>query len=42
MQQHVVPDVPELLRRAGFADVTETGSAVHRRIGRYTTYRATA
>jgi ubiquinone/menaquinone biosynthesis C-methylase UbiE len=33
--------VPELLRRAGFADVTETGSLVRRRIGRVVHYRAT-
>jgi ubiquinone/menaquinone biosynthesis C-methylase UbiE len=33
--------VPHLLRRAGFADVAETGSLVRRPIGRVVYYRAT-
>ena len=41
-REHAVDDVPDLLRRAGFAEVVETGSDVHRWVGRYTTYRATA
>jgi ubiquinone/menaquinone biosynthesis C-methylase UbiE len=40
--EHAVDDVPDLLRRAGFAEVAQTGSAVHRWVGRYTSYRATA
>jgi ubiquinone/menaquinone biosynthesis C-methylase UbiE len=40
--EHAVDDVPGLLRRAGFAEVEETRSDVHRWIGRYTSYRATA
>jgi len=32
--------VPQLLRRGGFGEVTETGSAVRRRMGRITYYRA--
>jgi ubiquinone/menaquinone biosynthesis C-methylase UbiE len=41
-REHAVDDVPDLLRRAGFAEIAETGSAVHRWVGRYTLYRATA
>ncbi len=41
-REHAVDDVPDLLRRAGFADVVETGSDVHRWVGRYTLYRGTA
>ncbi|WP_100501064.1 class I SAM-dependent methyltransferase [Geodermatophilus chilensis] len=41
-REHAVDDVPDLLRRAGFAEVVETGSDVHRWVGRYTSYRATA
>jgi hypothetical protein len=37
-----VDDVPDLLRRAGFAEVAETGSDVHRWVGRYTLYRGIA
>jgi hypothetical protein len=40
--EHAVDNVPDLLRRAGFAEVVETGSDVHRWIGRFTSYRATA
>ncbi len=40
--EHAVDDVPDLLRRAGFAEVVQTGSAVHRWVGRYTSYRAPA
>jgi SAM-dependent methyltransferase len=32
--------IPELLRRAGFADVAETGTLVRRRFGRIVFYRA--
>jgi ubiquinone/menaquinone biosynthesis C-methylase UbiE len=32
--------IPDLLRRAGFLDVRETGSAVRRHVGRFTFYRA--
>jgi SAM-dependent methyltransferase len=39
---HAVEGIPDLLRRAGFTDVTRTGSGSHRRIGSFTTYRATA
>jgi SAM-dependent methyltransferase len=38
---HAVEGIPDLLRRAGFADVAETGSGERRPIGRFTTYRAT-
>ncbi len=41
-REHAVSDVPDLLRRAGFAEVVETGSDVHRWLGRYTLYRGTA
>src|SRR5688500_6044712 len=41
-REHAVDDVPDLLRRAGFREVTETGTDVHRLVGRYTLYRATA
>ena len=34
--------IPDLLRRAGFSEVTETGSEVRRHLGRFTFYRATA
>jgi ubiquinone/menaquinone biosynthesis C-methylase UbiE len=34
--------IPDLLRRAGFLDVTETGSDVRRHVGRFTFYRAGA
>lgn len=40
--EHAVDDVPDLLHRAGFAEVAATGSAVSRGVGRYTLYRATA
>ncbi|NEK59924.1 methyltransferase domain-containing protein [Geodermatophilus sabuli] len=40
MERHLAPDIPGLLRRVGFGDVTETGSSIHRRIGRATSYRA--
>jgi ubiquinone/menaquinone biosynthesis C-methylase UbiE len=32
--------IPALLRRAGFTDVSETGSDVRRHVGRFTFYRA--
>jgi ubiquinone/menaquinone biosynthesis C-methylase UbiE len=32
--------IPDLLRRAGFTDVTETGSDVRRHVGRFSFYRA--
>jgi hypothetical protein len=32
----------DLLRRAGFTDVSETGSDVRRHVGRFTFYRAVA
>ena len=41
-REHAVDDVLHLLRRAGFAEVVETGSDVHRWVGRYTSYRGTA
>lgn len=41
-REHAVDDVPDLLRRAGFAEVAETGSDVHRWVGRYTLYRGIA
>ena len=34
--------IPDLLRRAGFADVSETGSDVRHHVGRFTFYRADA
>jgi ubiquinone/menaquinone biosynthesis C-methylase UbiE len=34
--------IPGLLRRAGFRDVSETGSDVRRHLGRFTYYRAAA
>lgn len=34
-------DIPDMLRRVEFGDLAVTGSAVHRRIGRYSFYRAT-
>jgi len=34
--------IPDLLRRAGFIDVSETGSDVRRYVGRFTFYRAVA
>jgi hypothetical protein len=34
--------IPDLLRRAGFVDVSETGSDVRRHVGRFTFYRAAA
>jgi ubiquinone/menaquinone biosynthesis C-methylase UbiE len=34
--------IPDLLRRAGFTDVNETGSDVRRHVGRFTFYRAVA
>ncbi len=37
---HVEVGIPDLLRRAGFADVAETGSDVRRHVGRFTFYRA--
>jgi ubiquinone/menaquinone biosynthesis C-methylase UbiE len=40
-REHAVDDVPDLLRRAGFREVTETGTDVHRLVGRFTLYRAT-
>ena len=41
-REHAVDDVPNLLRRAGFTEAVETGSDVHRWVGRYTCYRASA
>jgi ubiquinone/menaquinone biosynthesis C-methylase UbiE len=38
----LVDDIPGLLRRAGLAEVVETGSDVHRWVGRYAFYRGTA
>jgi SAM-dependent methyltransferase len=40
-RHHVGAALPDLLRRAGFAEVTETGSDSRRRVGRFTFYRAT-
>jgi ubiquinone/menaquinone biosynthesis C-methylase UbiE len=37
---HPGDDIPDLLRRAGFADVAETGTLVRRRIGRVVFHRA--
>jgi ubiquinone/menaquinone biosynthesis C-methylase UbiE len=34
--------IPDLLRRAGFTDVSETGSDVRRHVGRFAYYRAVA
>ncbi|WP_209306361.1 class I SAM-dependent methyltransferase [Blastococcus sp. CT_GayMR19] len=34
--------IPDLLRRAGFLDVSETGSDARRHVGRFTFYRARA
>jgi hypothetical protein len=34
--------IPDLLRRAGFIDVSETGSDVRRHVGRFTFFRAVA
>ncbi len=34
--------IPDLLRRAGFTDVSETGSDVRRHVGRFAFYRAVA
>jgi ubiquinone/menaquinone biosynthesis C-methylase UbiE len=34
--------IPDLLRRAGFTDVTESGYDVRRHVGRFTFYRAVA
>jgi len=34
--------IPDLLHRAGFTDVTETGSDVRRHVGRFSFYRAIA
>jgi ubiquinone/menaquinone biosynthesis C-methylase UbiE len=34
--------IPDLLRRAGFTDVRETGSDVRHHVGRFTFYRAVA
>ena len=35
-------DIPDLLRRAGFTGVSETGSDAGRLVGRFTFYRAVA
>ncbi|MGY1822622.1 class I SAM-dependent methyltransferase [Geodermatophilus sp. SYSU D00079] len=40
-RHHVGAGLPDLLRRAGFAEVAETGSDSRRRVGRFTFYRAT-
>lgn len=41
-QEGLDGDIPDLLRRAGFTDVSETGSDVRRHVGRFTFYRAVA
>jgi len=41
-QENVGGGIPDLLRRAGFIDVSETGSDVRRHVGRFTFYRAVA
>ncbi|MGK5110982.1 MULTISPECIES: class I SAM-dependent methyltransferase [unclassified Geodermatophilus] len=41
IHDHAVADVPALLRRAGFAEVTRTGSETRRPFGRFSSYRAT-
>jgi SAM-dependent methyltransferase len=40
--EHFGGGIPDLLRRAGFTDVNETGSDVRRHVGRFTFYRAVA
>jgi SAM-dependent methyltransferase len=41
-QENFGGGIPDLLRRAGFHDVSETGSDVRRHVGRFTFYRAVA
>src|SRR5687768_2037949 len=41
-QENAGGGVPNLLHRAGFVDVSETGSDVRRHVGRFTFYRAVA
>jgi hypothetical protein len=41
-RENVGGGIPDLLRRAGFTDVSETGSDVRRHVGRFTFYRAVA
>jgi ubiquinone/menaquinone biosynthesis C-methylase UbiE len=41
-QEDVGGGIPDLLHRAGFHDVSETGSDVRRHVGRFTFYRAVA
>jgi hypothetical protein len=41
-RENVGGGIPDLLRRAGFTDVSETGSDVRRHVGRFTSYRAVA
>ena len=41
-QENVGSGVPDLLHRAGFVDVSETGSDVRRHVGRFTFHRAVA
>ncbi|MBB3082955.1 class I SAM-dependent methyltransferase [Geodermatophilus sabuli] len=41
LARHVVASLPDLLRRAGFGEVTETGSGTHRWVGRFSYLRAT-
>lgn len=41
-QENFGGGIPDLLRRAGFIDVSETGSDVRRYVGRFTFYRAVA
>jgi ubiquinone/menaquinone biosynthesis C-methylase UbiE len=40
--EHAGGGIPDLLRRAGFLDVSEPGSDVRRHLGRFTFYRAVA
>ena len=42
LPQENLGGIPDLLRRAGFRDVSETGSDVRRYVGRFTFYRAGA
>ncbi len=41
-QENCGGGIPDLLRRAGFIDVSQTGSDVRRHVGRFTFYRAVA
>ena len=41
-REHVGDGIPDLLRRAGFTDVSEIGSDARRHVGRFTFYRAAA